>query len=147
MVDAFTREKGGSVATIFERQGDDFMRITTSLQNAQGQRAFGTTLDRNHPAYPVMLRGEKYVGPATLFGRPYMTVYEPIREGGQVIGILFSGTSIEDYMARIRSLMLNTRVEQTGRVFAVNVSSGPQRGALFGLDDETARLVSTTPRH
>jgi methyl-accepting chemotaxis protein-2 (aspartate sensor receptor) len=145
MVDAFTRERGGSVATIFERQGDDFMRITTSLLNAQGQRAFGTTLDRNHPAYPVMLRGEKYVGPATLLGRPFMTVYEPILENGQVVGILFTGTSTEEYLSRLRTQMLNTRVKQTGRVFAVNITNGPQRGMLFGLEDATARLDLENP--
>lgn len=145
MVDAFTREQAGSVATIFERQGDDFMRITTSLLNAQGQRAFGTTLDRNHPAYPLMLRGEKFVGPATLFGRPYMTVYEPIVEGGQVVGILFTGTSTEEVLSRLRTLMLDTRIEQTGRVFAVNITQGPQRGLLFGMEDAAARLDLENP--
>ena len=146
VVDTFTEQSGGSVATVFQRQGDDFLRVTTSLKNQQGQRAFGTLLDRNHPAYPVMLRGEKYVGPATLFGRAYMTVYEPIREGGQVIGILFIGSGIDDYMARIRSAMGTTRVGESGRVFAVNVSSGPQRGHLFGLDDPAAKLDLENPQ-
>ena len=93
-----------------------------------------------------MLRGEKYVGPATLFGRPFMTVYEPIVENGQVVGILFTGTSTQEFLNRLRTLMLNTRVEQTGRVFAVNITNGPQRGMLFGLEDATARLDLENPQ-
>lgn len=49
--DKFTALTGGSVATIFKRQGDDFLRIATSLKKEDGTRAVGTTLDRNHPAY------------------------------------------------------------------------------------------------
>lgn len=50
--DRFTALTGGSVATIFEKRGDDFLRIATSLKKEDGTRAVGTTLDRAHPAYP-----------------------------------------------------------------------------------------------
>ncbi len=54
VVDQFSEDTGG-VATIFARQGDDFVRISTSLRNLQGERVMHTLLDRNHPAYARML--------------------------------------------------------------------------------------------
>ena len=67
-VDKFSRDSGG-VATVFARKGDDFLRVTTSLKKQDGARAMGTLLDRAHPAYPLMLAGQTYTGPAALFGK------------------------------------------------------------------------------
>ncbi|KUK37655.1 MAG: Methyl-accepting chemotaxis protein [Thermodesulfobacterium commune] len=43
--DRFTAITGGSVATIFKREGEDFLRVATSLKKEDGTRAVGTTLD------------------------------------------------------------------------------------------------------
>ena len=75
-VDAFTA-RSGATATVFARSGRDFIRISTSLKTETGQRAVGTALDREHPGYRRLLDGLAYRGPAVLFGRQYMTVYEP----------------------------------------------------------------------
>ncbi|MCX8027347.1 MAG: Cache 3/Cache 2 fusion domain-containing protein, partial [Thermodesulfovibrionales bacterium] len=94
-VDTFNKMTGGSVATIFVRDGDDFIRIATSLKKEDGSRAIGTKLDRAHPAYQPILRGEEYLGPAKLFGKDYMTKYRPIKDRqNNVIGILFIGFDI-----------------------------------------------------
>lgn len=45
-VDKFARMTGGN-ATVFIRYGDDFLRVTTSLKNQQGQRAIGTLLGKD----------------------------------------------------------------------------------------------------
>ena len=97
--DRFTAMTGGSVATIFEKKGEDFLRIATSLKKEDGTRAVGTTLDRNHPAYPLLLKGETYIGKATLFGKDYMTKYVPVKDGlGNVIGVYFIGYDITNNM-------------------------------------------------
>ena len=44
------------IATVFARDGDDFIRITTSLKDADGNRAIWTKLDHNHPAYNLVLK-------------------------------------------------------------------------------------------
>lgn len=49
--------------------------MTTSVKKQDGERAFKTLLDRNHPAYALMNEGKTYVGRASLFGREYMSVY------------------------------------------------------------------------
>ncbi|WP_395004735.1 Cache 3/Cache 2 fusion domain-containing protein, partial [Undibacterium sp.] len=45
----------GVYATVFVRDGDDFIRITTSHKKENGARAIGTMMDRTHPAYQIML--------------------------------------------------------------------------------------------
>jgi hypothetical protein len=52
----------------------------------------GTVLDANSPAIAMINRGETYYGDATIFGKPYATGYEPIKDAsGNVIGIYFVG--------------------------------------------------------
>ena len=49
LVDKFTQITNGSVATIFVRKDNDFIRVSTSLKKENGNRAIGTKLDNNHP--------------------------------------------------------------------------------------------------
>ena len=79
LVDRFSAKTGG-VATIFARKGEDFMRVTTSLTKQDGSRAMGTLLGSQHPAFAKMMAGGSYVGPATLFGVPFMTRYQAIKD-------------------------------------------------------------------
>ena len=119
VVDKFSEDTGG-VATIFARKGDDFVRITTSLRNLQGERVMHTMLDRSHPAYTLMLEGKPYVGRANLFGKPYMTAYEPIRDGqGHVVGILFVGTDLSAFQDAMQQQVANTRLFEHGGAMVI----------------------------
>jgi methyl-accepting chemotaxis protein len=92
------------VATIFERQGSDFVRVSTNVKK-DGKRAVGTKLAADHPAQAPLARGEAYFGPATLFGKGFMTGYVPMKNpGGETIGILFIGIPMDVYEARISYL-------------------------------------------
>lgn len=144
VVDRFTKNSSGSIATIFARTGDDFVRVTTSLKKQDGERAYKTLLDRNHPAYPLMNEGKTYIGRASLFGKEYMTVYEPIRAGNQTIGILFIGTDIGGILDKLGQAMAGQKLFDSGAVYAVNVSSGPARGKLSGLSAATAPVDEKT---
>jgi methyl-accepting chemotaxis protein len=93
-VDRFTSNTG-STATLFVARGEDLVRVTTSVKLQSGERAVGTELDRSHPAYRLLLGGQSYTGYATLFGKQYMTQYEPIVDrAGQVIGALYVGFDV-----------------------------------------------------
>ena len=133
VVDQFLKTSGGATATIFGRTGDDFIRVTTSVKKQDGERAFKTLLDRNHPAYALMNEGKTYVGRASLFGREYMSVYEPIREGNRTIGILYIGSDIGAILGKLETVMAAQKLFTSGAVYAVNLSSGPARGSVFGL--------------
>ncbi len=120
-VDRFTKLTSGAVATIFARKGDDFYRITTSLKKEDGSRAVGTTLDKKHPAYPLLLKGEIYLGKAKLFGKYYMTKYTPIKDAsGNVIGCYFVGLDITDQMQGIGTVIKSIKIGDSGYFFALN---------------------------
>lgn len=91
VVDDF-REMTAGVATVFARDNDDFVRVSTSVTKQDGSRAIGTLLDRQHPAYPLLLSGKQYIGRAFLFDRHYMTQYTPVKDAtGRVAAVLFVG--------------------------------------------------------
>ncbi|MDD0816049.1 Cache 3/Cache 2 fusion domain-containing protein [Curvibacter sp. HBC28] len=122
-VDKFTKDTAG-VATVFARQGDDFKRITTSLKNAQGERALGTLLDRAHPAYKLLISGQPYTGRAVLFGKPYMTHYEPVKnDAGKVVGILFVGNDISIFEDALVKQVNETRFFDNGGLYVINPGS------------------------
>ena len=71
------------VATIFATRGRDQVRISTTVKTENGARAVGTTLAADHPARASLDRGQPYYGPAVLFGRSYVTGYQPILGKGR----------------------------------------------------------------
>ena len=129
-VDKFTNDTG-SVATVFAKKGDDFLRVTTSVKKQDGSRALGTLLDRAHPAYALMLAGQSYSGPAVLFGKPYMTYYEPIKDAaGKIIGIFFVGNDTALQQASLESQIESKKFFDTGALYFIEVS-GPLTDARF----------------
>ena len=103
------------------RKGDDFERITTSLKKQDGQRAVGTLLSRDHPAYALMLQGQPYTGRAVLFGKPYMTHYEAVRDAaGTVVAILFIGFDITDFQTSLLNMVAGARFFASGGTYVID---------------------------
>jgi len=121
-VDAFTRETGDkSVATIFARRDDEFIRISTSLKKEDGTRAVGTRLDHKHPAFTSLIENRDYTGKAHLFGRDYMTRYEPFTDKtGAVVGIYFIGFEIEEPLHDLKKLIHEIRIAKSGYAFVID---------------------------
>lgn len=95
--DAFQKATGAT-STFFVRMAQDFVRVTTSVKRPNGERPLGTPLDRAHPGYQELLAGRPYVGYATLFGKQYMTHYDPIFDsGGAIIGVLYVGIDVGNH--------------------------------------------------
>ncbi|WP_069998293.1 methyl-accepting chemotaxis protein [Cellulosilyticum sp. I15G10I2] len=93
MVDTLTEDLNVS-ATLFAKDGDDFIRISTNILTADGNRAIGTYLGKESSAYANIINGERYIGTAQILGNAYITAYEPLKDENQeVIGILFIGIS------------------------------------------------------
>ncbi|MGO7040488.1 methyl-accepting chemotaxis protein [Rhizobium acaciae] len=102
-----TAQSIAGVATIFQKQGGDYVRISTNVKKENGDRAVGTKLVAEHPAQPVLARGEAYYGPAELFGRKFMTGYFPIKNASNAnVGILFIGIPMEVYYQRMYELQM-----------------------------------------
>ena len=89
------KELMGGTATIFMRQGDNFLRITTNVPKAGGGRAIGTLLDPKGRAIAQILKGASFRGVVDILGKPYITGYDPILDSsGAVIGIYYVGYAL-----------------------------------------------------
>lgn len=118
-LDAFT-ELTGAVATVFAKTSDDFIRVSTSLKNENGERAMGTLLGKTSPAYESIMSQKNYVGNARLFGKDYVTVYAPLLENGKVIGILFIGYNFTDGLKALKSEITKMKIGENGHFYALN---------------------------
>jgi methyl-accepting chemotaxis protein len=131
-VDSFSNSSKGNFATVFARHGDDFVRIATSLKKEDGSRATGTLLGKAHPAYALVSAGQTFVGKATLFGRSYMTQYDPIKDGrGQVIGIRFVGIDIMSSLEYMKQTIHKIVLGRTGYTFVLDGHPGEVAGTLL----------------
>ncbi|WP_193315488.1 methyl-accepting chemotaxis protein [Janthinobacterium aquaticum] len=130
IVDQFL-EKTGVVATIFAADGGDFVRISTSLKKQDGERAVGTMLDHAHPSYAQLRAGKSYVGIANLFGKPFITQYDLVRDkAGKVVGVLFIGLDISKNMAMLKDKIRQIKIGKTGYIYIVDTAKGPNYGNL-----------------
>ncbi|QCR37769.1 methyl-accepting chemotaxis protein [Nissabacter sp. SGAir0207] len=119
----------GAISTLFMREGDDFLRITTSLKKEDGSRAMGTRLDRQSGAYRAVMAGETFKGLATLFGKQFITQYQPIKdESGKIIGIIFVGVNITPQFNQMRDTILGKRIGESGHFFVLDASQSSSRG-------------------
>ena len=92
IVDAVGKEDGqGMTATLFVKGGDDFIRVSTSVPKPDGSgRAIGTVLAG--PALESIKAGKAHYGEVPILGTPYVTGYEPIKDGaGATIGVYYVG--------------------------------------------------------
>jgi len=102
------KELMGGTSTLFVRSGDDFVRVSTNVQTADGHRALGTILNPKGAAIGRLRQGQSFAGAVDILGKPFITEYDPITDaGGNVIGAWYVGYPIEtltDLMARIGSM-------------------------------------------
>lgn len=129
-VDDFAEATGGN-ATLFVRRGDDFVRVVTSVKKENGERAVGTVLDRNSPAYAANIEGRSFNGKVTLFGRRYVTNYTPIKDAaGQVIGIRYIGSEYSKSLASLEEGLRTQSVGENGYIFVLDAGTAENRGKL-----------------
>ncbi|MBJ7515326.1 MAG: Cache 3/Cache 2 fusion domain-containing protein, partial [Stenotrophomonas sp.] len=130
-VDRFAASTDG-VATVFVRDGDDFVRVATSLRNAAGERVLGTKLDRAHLAYPKIMAGEAFSGPAHLFGTDYMTHYMPLKDAaGAVVGIAFVGQDQSAGLAALKASLRDSTLGKDGYFMAIDTRPGEGFGKVI----------------
>jgi methyl-accepting chemotaxis protein len=130
-VDEFSKQTG-SVATVFVRKGDDFLRITTSVKKDNGERAVGTMLGADHPARSALLEGKAWSGALTLFNRPYFTSYNPVKgKNGQVIGATFVGLDMGTALESLKKQVKATKVGDTGYYYMLDGNPGKGYGNLI----------------
>lgn len=90
VVDA-VRKAHNATATVFVKQGDEFVRVSTNVLTPEGKRGVGTQLARN-AAYEAVSKGQQYCGPIDVLGTAFDACYNPIKDGGgKIIGASYIG--------------------------------------------------------
>jgi hypothetical protein len=91
LVDEVAKKTRGT-ATIFVKQGNEYVRVATNVKKDDGSRAIGTVLDPAGKAIESIRKDEPFYGEADILGKPYITGYKPIRDASkQTIGIYYVG--------------------------------------------------------
>ena len=98
----------GNTATLFVRSGSDYIRVSTNVVGADGERAVSTALDPAGKAYAAISSGSAFYGLVNILGKPYLTGYEPIKDAsGTTIGVYYIGiqlTALEKLGQEISSM-------------------------------------------
>jgi hypothetical protein len=91
LVDAVVKANGGA-ASLFVKNGEQYVRVVTTLKKDDGSSAVGTTMDPKSPAIAKLNSGEPYYGEGPVLGKTYDTGYEPIKDAsGTVTRAYFVG--------------------------------------------------------
>jgi hypothetical protein len=68
------------------------VRVATNVKKDDGSRAIGTVLDPKGKAIIAINEGKAFYGEVTILEKPYVTGYDPIRDGSNnVVGIYYVG--------------------------------------------------------
>jgi len=89
-VDEVKKTSGGT-ATIFVKDGDDFVRVSTNVLTPEGKRGVGTALAKAK-AYEAVSKGDSFCGDVDVLGTAFAACYSPIKGAdGKVIGVTYVG--------------------------------------------------------
>ncbi|PKG31128.1 Cache 3/Cache 2 fusion domain-containing protein, partial [Methanoregula sp.] len=120
IVDNVQRMVGGA-ATVFQVYNDSYaVRISTNVLDSIGKRAVGTHLTDD--VYDYTVKNDKtYYGRRDLFGKNYVTAYEPIKDPkGKIIGVLFVGTEEGQTLDVVKTSIRETVVGQRGYMYVID---------------------------
>lgn len=85
------KKSTGATATIFVKDGEDFVRVSTNVLTPEGKRGVGTALAKAK-AYEAVSKGENFCGDVDVLGTAFAACYSPIKGAdGKVIGVTYVG--------------------------------------------------------
>lgn len=119
IVDEVQRLLGGT-ATIFQKKGNQAIRISTNVIGEDGNRAINTPV--SDVVYDeVINKGQTYYGTANVVGKNYITAYEPIKDAsGNVIGILFVGVDEASTIGLLEEQIRQKKIGEHGYMYILN---------------------------
>ncbi|WP_027994866.1 methyl-accepting chemotaxis protein [Simplicispira psychrophila] len=119
-VDKFAQETGG-IASVLAKKGNDFVTVTTSIKNAQGERQMGVALEHHSPDYAQAQKGEPYAGRTVVNGKPYMGYMLPVKNAsGQVVALLYIGNDISVFEGMLEKQVAQTHFFEQGGVYVID---------------------------
>ena len=112
----------GDLATIYKKQGDQFIMVTTNITKDNGSRLEGEVLDSSSPAYESVNSGKTYIGSVDILGKTYQAAYAPLTDSsGKLIGIYSVAVPTETILQTIDSYVakMTTNFILVGIIFLI----------------------------
>ena len=107
--------------TIFVRDGNQMVRLITSIETNEGDSAVATLLDPEGPVLPKLLNGKVYKGLARILGKLYYTQYVPIfDQSNEVVGAWYAGYQISSIGDAIRKSVRKAELSDQTHLFVVD---------------------------
>lgn len=128
--DAHTNIKFSELTTIFTstfvRQGEEFVRVNTSLQGSEGRMATSTVLSHDNPAMAELIKNKPYSGVVVLYGKQFISHYEPIADKyGQVVGAVAIGFDVKLALQPVIKQLLAVHIGDDGFAFVLDAGFMP----------------------
>lgn len=113
-------------ASTFVRQGEQFVRVSTSLQGSEGKMATSTVLSNDNPAMAELLKNKPYSGMVNLYGKQFISHYEPIADKfGQVVGAVAVGFDVKLALQPVIKELLAVHIGDGGYAFVLDDGFAP----------------------
>ncbi|HEX8961752.1 MAG TPA: methyl-accepting chemotaxis protein [Rhodocyclaceae bacterium] len=121
----------GGVCSIFARDGDDFVRVSSTVKKPDGSRAVGIPLDHKNPAYAAAMKGEDNLSINNVQGKTFMALYHPVKDDQQqVAGVIAVGYDLTERLAAFKAQLASLKIGETGYFYVIDASPG-ERNGLF----------------
>lgn len=135
----------GETATVFawDPETKDFWRKTTNIIKPDGKRAVGTPLGQKGAVYPIVTSGKTFQGQATILGKDYYTIYQPIfTPSNDIVGILYAGVEKAAIQANVSEIMTKFIMLAAPVVFIAGILAMVMVRRLLGPVTQLASVTS-----
>jgi len=134
-------------ATIFQKIENGYLRISTSVLKANGDRAINTYIPNNSPVVLAIEKKEDYNGRAWVVDDWYFTSYKPLIVNNKVAGMLFVGIPEKDFK-NIKSIFDQKKYLQTGYPFIIDkdgklIVHPSKEGAILSSEDFFKKMLAS----
>ncbi len=127
----------GGTATLFVKNGSDFVRVSTNVIKDDGSRAVGTVLDPQGKAIAAIRESKAFYGQVDILGKPYLTGYEPMHDKtGNIVGVWYVGYPISA-LTQLGDAIAKTKILDNGFVALID-DHGKVR---FGSQNVTTEYI------
>lgn len=99
------------VASIYKKDGDEFVIVSTNIRDEDGSRITGEKLSHNQDAYESLINNESFLGRTTIHGHTYISTYILLSgRNGNIIGATFIGVPITEVNEYIYDSLKSMRI-------------------------------------
>lgn len=125
-INAHFTELTSVFASTFVREGEQFVRVSTSLQGKEGRIATATVLSNDNPALTELIKNKPYSGVVVLYGKQFISHYEPIADKyGQVVGAVAIGFDVKQALQPVIKELLAVHIGEGGYAYVMDAGFSP----------------------